>query len=149
VGHASPWGPLAQGSGSPVPWATRWHRSPPLEGRPSLGPLDTWLYQSPPEWGVSGWTRGCTGALLSGESPIAAGDVVTPEPSRALEWGKSYLIRGSSGALPSRGAGPGAMGYVAVCRCTPCFRSWLRACVRGTRSTRYRQWPPNPPWERS
>jgi hypothetical protein len=68
-----------------------------------LGPLDTWLYQSPPEWGVSGWTRGCTGALLSGESPIAAGDVVTPEPSRALEWGKSYLIRGSSGALPSQG----------------------------------------------
>jgi hypothetical protein len=81
---------------------------PLQDGRPCSGPLDTWLYWSPPEWG---------------DDSIAAGHVATPEPSRVVERGKCYLTCGCPGALPGWEAGPGAMGHVAACRCMPCFWS--------------------------
>jgi hypothetical protein len=69
---------------------------------------NSWWYQSPPEWG---------GGF------VVAGHVTVPEPSRALEQEKSYPIHGCSGAPPRRGEVPGAMEYVAVCCCIPCFQS--------------------------
>jgi hypothetical protein len=118
-----------------MPWDTRPLRSPlawgqreasitghmiapePLqEGRPCSGPLDTWLHQSPPEWG--------------GDS-VAVGHLVAPVPSQAVERGKSYLTRGRPIALPGRELGPGAIGHVAACCCAPYFQSQLRACIQG------------------
>jgi hypothetical protein len=85
----------------------------------------------------------------------AAGHVAASEPSRAGRQGpkpqdiwqrwstpeqgggvRSCGARVSAGALPSKEAGSGAAGHVAVRR-APCLR--LEACMRVTRSTGYQQ----------
>jgi hypothetical protein len=77
MGHASPPPPepSSMGQWEPSIVGDTAASEPPQEGRPCLGPLDTWLYRSPPEW--------------RGDS-IMARHVVAPGPSLALERGKSY-----------------------------------------------------------
>jgi hypothetical protein len=57
-----------------------------------------------------------------GGGSIEGGHVAASGPSRALEWGKSCLTHGCSGALPRQG-GLRPMGYVVACCCMPCFWS--------------------------
>jgi hypothetical protein len=99
--------PLARAAGGQYR-GPRGSTEAPTGGENMLGAARHVLYRSPPKRG--------------GDS-VAAGHVAAPEPSRAVERGKCYLTHGWPRALPGWEAGPGAMGHVAACHCTPCFRS--------------------------
>jgi hypothetical protein len=110
------WSPLAWGLQEASIVGHTTVLEPLQEDRPCSGLLDTWLHQSPPEWG--------------GDS-VTVEHLAAPMPSRAVERGKCYLTRGRPVALPGWELGPGAMGHMATCHCVPYFQSRLGACIQG------------------